>query len=537
MSNSDSERIVDKLLEKALDGSITEEQGQLINTWILSDPAACRYYCEYMNLNVCIQRLTADISQADLLCNEDISLGTNIEIHPGRKKAGKTVKKSQFQVKKSKKYYFLLFNTAAIVMITLLLSFSSLFSENGAAILADSMNARWSQESSVPGIGKSFSDDGGSVVLLEGYAELLYNTNARVLIEAPADFQVIDNNELYLNYGKAFTVVPKEATGFTVRTNGAEIIDIGTVFGVMAHKSGITELHVIKGKTRLIVENNNGLYDQEITGGFAKIVSAGDKEISNIELNSDFVRDINSSENMLRRSQKLINLADLIGGGNGFGGGIINSGIDPSTAMKAQEKLVHHSSGNDFKPVRFNPYIDGIFIPNGDTEQIVSSKEDIFRECPKTNGMSYNNCIYAFRNIDAHSYNARYNSGEVRLRSLLMHANAGITFDLDAIRKTVRGESITSFKTILGIEENALRPAFINADFWILVDGQVRYSKRNVKDQKLHSVTVDLTENDRFLTLLTTDGGDSDERIYQGMELKSIDSDWCMFAEPVLIIE
>jgi hypothetical protein len=76
-----------------------------------------------------------------------------------------------------------------------------------------------------------------------------------------------------------------------------------------------------------------------------------------------------------------------------------------------------------------------------------------------------------------------------------------------------------------------------NADFWILVDGKVRYKKTQVKEKKLFAADIELSEKDRFLTLITTDGQDSEGRILNNTPLTPHDSDWCYFADPVLIVE
>ena len=40
-----------------------------------------------------------------------------------------------------------------------------------------------------------------------------------------------------------------------------------------------------------------------------------------------------------------------------------------------------------------------------------------------------------------------------------------------------------------------------------------------------------------ILTLVTTDGQDPEDRELGNLHLSTIDSDWCMFVEPVLILE
>ncbi len=117
---------------------------------------------------------------------------------------------------------------------------------------------------------------------------------------------------------------------------------------------------------------------------------------------------------------------------------------------------------------------------------------------------------------------------------LLMHANMGITFDLSAIRVLCPDIKMTHFTSQFGIadfEENA----GCNADFWVLIDGQVRQSRRNVTQKGvLYNVSIELGPSDRFLTLVTTDGGDDD---YSGAYQRPYTSDWCVFVEPTLVLQ
>jgi hypothetical protein len=93
---------------------------------------------------------------------------------------------------------------------------------------------------------------------------------------------------------------------------------------------------------------------------------------------------------------------------------------------------------------------------------------------------------------------------------------------------------VARFAAKIGIAD-LNEPYPCNADFWVLVDGKVRYSLRNCRQKgKLTDISVELSDKDRFLTLVTTDGGDPDIlRIYE----RAISCDWCVFAEPVLELE
>jgi NPCBM/NEW2 domain len=111
------------------------------------------------------------------------------------------------------------------------------------------------------------------------------------------------------------------------------------------------------------------------------------------------------------------------------------------------------------------------------------------------------------------------------------NANLGITFDLAEIASANPGLRLARFEAGFGVSENATnRPC--NADFWVLVDGKVRFSQTVVRRKGMAGqIDVALAEGDRFLTLITTDGSDPDG---DAAPHRATDSDWCVFAEPIL---
>ncbi|MEO7100177.1 MAG: LamG-like jellyroll fold domain-containing protein [Luteolibacter sp.] len=91
----------------------------------------------------------------------------------------------------------------------------------------------------------------GSLKLEHGVAEIRFTKGARVVIEAPADFELTGNNGLKLQSGRLSANVPPSAHGFTVTANGFSVVDHGTEFGVAvsnaADGSRKSEVHVFKG--------------------------------------------------------------------------------------------------------------------------------------------------------------------------------------------------------------------------------------------------------------------------------------------------
>ncbi|MBN1764847.1 MAG: NPCBM/NEW2 domain-containing protein, partial [Sedimentisphaerales bacterium] len=119
--------------------------------------------------------------------------------------------------------------------------------------------------------------------------------------------------------------------------------------------------------------------------------------------------------------------------------------------------------------------------------------------------------------------------------AISMHSNQGITFDLQAIRRTIAGGKILRFTSLFGVSESiALAPTFdpqsvLNlgkVNCWVLIDGQARFNRNSVSYQQgAIEIEVDIRDEDRFLTLVVTES--DDRRAF----------DWALFAKPSLRIE
>ena len=408
---------INELIELAIDGSISPEQSQQLNDAIVRHAAVRRHYCEYIQLNLNIERLictvdAADLPEYEMILDQELwdklayeeQQAPAIAIAQGKPQQEliqKVVYPPTGKRKISKFGILTLLNTAAVVLLFLFLRFSPHEGGIEVATLTDSVNAKWAEDTFLIRPGMRMMTGNERLLLREGYAELLFDNQTRVTLEGPAEFQILADDRISLNYGKVYLAVPREAIGFSVYTSSTKIIDMGTEFGVRSDFEGNTQLHVIKGKTVLMAGAAHKIH-LEVSEGIAKKVSGASGEISDIRCQTDyFVRAINSESNCIWRGQDKISLADIVGGGSGFEKGALDRAIDPISGKAANGELYgrHLPTLNDYRPSALSPYIDGTFIPNGQTPQVVSSQGHLFRECPVTNG-SCSQSIRAFTNFD-----------------------------------------------------------------------------------------------------------------------------------------
>ena len=186
------------------------------------------------------------------------------------------------------------------------------------------------------------------------------------------------------------------------------------------------------------------------------------------------------------------------------------AGIDPRTA-KVQTRdfgALGNVTVNRFAASRFS-FVDGVFIPDGASGKAqipISARGDTIEGLPATSGKAWD----MIRNGPVSSQHSPSLDGidfTGAGRSLLgLHANAGITFDLEAIRAAAgyQGQPLR-FRSQLGYF--GAEGAF-HADAWIFVDGSKRAEYRGLKRaQGLQQVDLELPAEAKLLTLVATDGG------------------------------
>ncbi len=209
-----------------------------------------------------------------------------------------------------------------------------------------------------------------------------------------------------------------------------------------------------------------------------------------------------------------LNLADMVGGGNGLGTGTYRNAIDSRNA-KVQTRdfgKLGNVVTNQFSPSDF-AFIDGVFIPDGEdgkAEIPVSSTGITITGLPKTSGDAWD----MIRNGPVASQHSPELGGVDFTNdgnSLLgLHANVGITFDVEAIRNALVGQDASSHDALRFTAKLGYFGATgaHHADAWVFVDGkQTAHFPELKREHGLQNIDVELPPTSRFLTLVATDGG------------------------------
>jgi hypothetical protein len=412
------------------------------------------------------------------------------------------------------------------------------------ATLGETVQAKWAQIPEGPGLRPEW------LTLEKGYAQIGFKNGATAIIQAPCHFRPDSPQGLILQQGTVTVNVPREAVGFSVDTPTAKIVDYGTEFGVLVDAAIQSEIHVFKGDVG-VRSNTTSRKTSEYR------LKGGQNALSSLRNGIQVGKGKYGLSHFIRNMQvarygglpgKWLDLADLVGGGNGFGTGHIVGDrgraigtINPFTGRindlthtdnvsieDAAETVDESRAPHSFMPTTELLFVDGAFVPDqAENGCVVSSKGHVFAQCPDTDGRALMNIANGW-NLQSRQKTPRAWS---EARGISMHANLGITFDLQAIRDAMPGIDIVRFTAQAGIPASA-RPDVSEADVYILVDGHVRFNRKTVRSPEMFDIDVPLATHERFLTLITTDGA-----VVRGGARKASAWDWCFFADPILELE
>ncbi|MGN6385637.1 MAG: LamG-like jellyroll fold domain-containing protein [Verrucomicrobiota bacterium] len=130
------------------------------------------------------------------------------------------------------------------------------------AMLNRTADARWDTASAIPRLNAPLEP--GPLRLESGLAQVVFYSGARMVIEGPAELELVSANEVRCRRGRMVANVPAQAHGFRIDTPQIGMIDLGTSFGLNV-SDGQTAVHVFKGNVKL--SSTSGNPDQKLGQG------------------------------------------------------------------------------------------------------------------------------------------------------------------------------------------------------------------------------------------------------------------------------
>ncbi|HML74498.1 MAG TPA: NPCBM/NEW2 domain-containing protein [Anaerohalosphaeraceae bacterium] len=568
MPQSLNNRDIYPLFLKLLENCITDQELQQLNDLFSAHPELVKRYCEFgMNYAAVQMKLNDEVNVNEAEAPGD---GFDTQLWAELVRHEKTAPHIEIQQTKSKlepiqkvayekvparinklSLITAICSAAALVFFVLLVRLAPQHHSVEMATLIDQIDVKWADSSMNIKNGDRLWTNHIPLCLEKGIVKIKYDDGVEVLVESPAQF-TIERSGMYFEYGKLFSHVPQSGLGFRVETPKARFIDQGTDFGVQADINGSAELHVFKGKVQLFAgSGTNAKSSQMLAENKAVRYDADTGITETVPIRTEaFVRSIDSSANLIWRGQPWINLADIVGGGNGFGTGKLDSGIETNTGRwfeshapdLVQSKIPGILTGGGvYNQVPGLAFIDGVFVPDsrqgpvqitsaGHTFDGFVNGREVFW------GNIFNGAWHASDQTLKHQLQLNGQTyGTPQNPAISIHSNQGITFDLQAIRQSIPGGKILRFTSLFGVSETLAQiPSFdphagLNSgkvNCWVLIDGKEKFYRNLVSC--LHGgieIEVDINDEDRFVTLVVTES--DDRRAY----------DWALFARPYLLIE
>ncbi len=573
---------INNLVVLALDSKLSSEQANRLNELLIHSPEGVDYYLECLSVQLGLQHIkiptgsipaiieakeagiaekaldkynkeeidscsvkTPDDSSAFWeVVDEDISRITSQlpEVKPDATDSSGKLRRQKAPPRFPGKMLAVI---AALIMFAVLLNILAEWGQytspdkSVVARLTDSIDAEWAQNDNFE-VGALLFD--GYLVLERGHAGITFRDGTYVILEGPAAFSLLGEDEMFLDRGKLTAKMGEGSIRFTVNTYNTAIMDVGTEFGVMADGMNNTDVHVFDGEVILYPGDESGRFNKakgiHVYKDQARRVDRS-RNVEKIAMRqTEFARSL-SPESGFVWNGKNIDLADVVGGGSGFGDGKINYGVRMTSGKYAEIISTHPATqcSKAYMPVPELEYIDGVFVPDGEDGPIQITSTDIKFDSPDTSGTVYGGVFNGawVDNVDIEKHYLKLNGVEYNPSesAICMHSNKGITFDLDAIRRKTPSVAIKRFSASCGISSTVLEiwNKTSRVDFWVMVDGREGFTKRMQPEDGAARFTVDINDNDRFLTLIVTDGG------YFPDKNSSTGRDWALFTEPTLELE
>ncbi|MCM8526130.1 MAG: FecR family protein [Lentisphaeraceae bacterium] len=241
---SDQESKIELLAEKFIDETLTEAEQEELQTIVTSSSEAALFYTEFMQ--------------------QHAMLSVDAEHLPNP---------SGLQVSEPKKFpWALITSLAALLFVSfLLLNKTKNYKLQTYAVMESTDFASWGDCTLPTAIGGKLG--AGKLQINEGLATLQFSSGAKVVLEGPATFEIIDSMHTRLHSGIVVSDIPESAHGFTIYTPSATAVDHGTRFLTQVKDDGeTTVLDVLEGEVELIKENSSQMFK---TGEIAKTSEKG----------------------------------------------------------------------------------------------------------------------------------------------------------------------------------------------------------------------------------------------------------------------
>ena len=207
-----------------------------------------------------------------------------------------------------------------------------------------------------------------------------------------------------------------------------------------------------------------------------------------------------------------LDLADMVGGGNGRGTGTKGAGLDLRSGNVVKDKLGYHRDIQlnrlqkpEWPDANAPKFVQWIFVPDGKAPVPIASKVTV-SNLPPTSGHAWDAIRNGALNAQVSTKLDGVDFAAAGHSLLGLHANAGVTFNLAEIRKA-SGFAKLRFTAQVGFGAGPTAAA-TRADFSAFAGKELLFQKLKLRKDESARVDVALPDAAETLTLVATDGGD-----------------------------
>jgi hypothetical protein len=160
------------------------------------------------------------------------------------------------------------------------------------AEIANAFDAKLRREDQSLAVGAKLPP--GSVTIDQGVAEVRFASGVTIVIEGPSEVNLLTADRAKLVRGKSVVRVPPQAVGFTLQSDAAAFVDLGTEFAVEIDEPGRASIHVLDGEVAFVA-GKGGNPSRTLQRGAATRVNS-DGTTSDVEFDdAKFVRRVPAS--------------------------------------------------------------------------------------------------------------------------------------------------------------------------------------------------------------------------------------------------
>ena len=149
---------------------------------------------------------------------------------------------------------------------------------DGVAVLSHAVELEWAKDARPHREGDALPK--GRFRIAAGLAQIEFFGGATVILEGPAELELVSAQRARCLHGRLRAFVPEPAQGFTIEAPEFNAVDLGTEFAMSVDTNGRGELHVVDGEVAL--HKKSGDLIQNLTTGTG-VRSTSETEFEAIE--------------------------------------------------------------------------------------------------------------------------------------------------------------------------------------------------------------------------------------------------------------